>query len=405
MSNGKTDFDIAELKSVLEDAYPIGIINAIESISCDEEELLGTSGLVLGVSKSGVEDDFRTSFRVSADGNDYFLKRVGDWIGETRLTEIEGFIRWTEAHNYMLSPTLIVSTYGETHVAVRENRFQLFDFLEQEKRQVWMRSQLSPEDCTLAGELLARMHMASADYLRDNTDKRDLFSISTDWGASFEALFQRIKSANTASHPVLLRVAENEDHIRARLGNALRMVSFTEKSATPLLVHGDFHPGNVLFFKNEVGASAVSLVDFDYLRRGHPLFDLGYALIMFARCQPFSESKSPERTSDQGLDWRLGKALLRGYVQALHKSPDEKEELQIRKAEIMAALVVPRLPYYVTISCFLIMDWAVEKLINGPGPFSEVYAGVIEMIDSFGFGDVDQVVESIWIEALTETPF
>ncbi|MCC7531834.1 MAG: phosphotransferase [Candidatus Melainabacteria bacterium] len=360
---------------------------------------------MLGVSNSGAEDDFRTSFRVSTGGKDYFLKRVGDWIAESRLSEIEGFIRWTEARNYMLSPALKVTTAGQTHIAVGENRFQLFDFLEQEKRQIWMRSHLSQEDCTLAGDLLARMHLASADYLRENTDKRTFLSIPFECQASCEALFQRIQSGSAVSYPVLLSVAKNEDHLKARLDNALRMVSLTEKSATPLLVHGDFHPGNVLFFKNEVGASAGSLVDFDYLRRGHPLFDLGYALLMFARSQPLMESNSSEQTSDHGLDWQLGKAILRGYVQALHKNPAEKDELKIRKAELMASFLVPRLQYYVTIACFLILDWAVEKLINGPGPFSDVYADVIEMIDSFCCSDLDQVVESIWIEALTETPF
>lgn len=405
MSNGKTNFDIAELKSVLEDAYPIGKINAIESIACDEEELLSSSEDFPKSSESSSGERLRTSFRVFTDGKDYFLKRIGDWIAETRLSEIEGFIRWTEMRKYMISPALKATTAGQTHITVGENRFQLYDFLEQENRQIWMRSQLWQEDCTLAGDLLARMHLASADYLRENTDKTEFFSISTDWGASFEALFKRIKSANTAALPVLLRVAKYEDHIRARLSKAVSAVSLCEKSAIPLLVHGDYHPGNVLFFKNEAGASAVSLVDFDYLRRGHPFYDLGYALIMFARSQPFLESKTSERTSDHGLDWRLGKALLRGYVQALHKNPAEKDELKIRKAEVMASFFLPRLQYYVTIACFLILDWAVEKLLNGPGRFSEVYTGVIEVIDGFGCSDADQVVESIWIEALTETPF
>lgn len=404
MSNGKTNFDINKLKAVLEEAYAIGKINLIESIACDEEELLSDSGALLESSESGAAGDFRTSFRVSTDSNDYFLKRVGDWIEEVRLTEIEEFIKWTEARNYMLSPALKVTTAGQTHIAFGGNRFQLYDFLEQEKRQIWMRSQLSQDDCTQAGGLLARMHLASAHYLRENADKKDCFSIPLDWSASFEGLIQRIKAADPVSYPVLSNVVKNEDDIRGRLGQAIAAVSRSEKSATTLLLHGDYHPGNVLFFKNEADANAVSLVDFDYLRRGHPFFDLGYGLIMFARSQQSMDSTSSERTSDHGLDLQLGRAFLRGYAKALHKDPAESDELKIRKAEVMAACFT-RLAWYVTIARFLILDWAVEKLLTGPSRFSDVYASVIEIIDSFGSGDVDQVVESIWIEAITETPF
>lgn len=405
MSNGKTNFDIAELKSVLEEAYAIGKISRIESITCDEEELLSDSGALPENSESGTGGDFRTSFRVKTDTNDYFLKRVGEWIEEVRLTEIEAFIRWIEVRKYMLSPALKVTTTGQTHIAFAGNRFQLYDFLEQEKRQIWMRSQLSPADCTLAGDLLARTHLASADYLRENADKKDSFLIPLDWSTTFEVLFQRIKGADLVSYPVLLNVAKHEDDTRGRLGQAIAAVNLCEKASTPLLIHGDYHPGNVLFFKNEAGSSAVSIVDFDYLRRGHPFFDLGYGLIMFARSQQSMESKSSQRISDQGFDLQLGKAFLRGYIQALHKDPAEKDEFKIRKAEVMAACHSPRLPSYVTIACFLILDWAVEKLVDGPAHFSDVYAGVIEMLDNLGRGDVDQVVTNLWIETVCETPF
>ncbi len=86
------------------------------------------------------------------------------------------------------------------------------------------------------------------------------------------------------------------DDIRGRLSQAVASVILCEKSATPLLLHGDYHPGNVLFFRDETGTKAVRVVDLDYLRRGHPFFDLGYGLIMFARSQPDLEAKNLERT-------------------------------------------------------------------------------------------------------------
>ncbi len=403
MSNSKTNFDITELKRILEDAYSIGKINAIESITCDEEELLSTSGALQKSSESSSGERLRTSFRVTTDGNDYFLKRVGEWIEESRLAEIEEFIKWTETRKYKLSPSLKVSNYGQTHIAVGENRFQLFDFLQQEKRQIWMRSKLSKKDCTLAGNLLGQVHLASVEYIDENPDKKHLFSNSVDWQESCEGLFQRIKGANLASHPVFMSVAKNEDYLKSRFLSALRVVNTHGKSVVPLLVHGDFHPGNVLFFKNETGSRAVRLVDFDYLRREHPLYDVGYALIMFARSKSLRKTKRSRQTSHHRLDWQLAKAFVRGYFQALRKDPAEMEQFKIRKAEVMAGCLNPRwVLQYMTFACFLIMDWAVEKLENGPGNFSDVYVDVIEMIESLVCYEVGEMVESMWLEAFIE---
>ncbi|MBU6455821.1 MAG: phosphotransferase [Cyanobacteria bacterium REEB67] len=55
------------------------------------------------------------------------------------------------------------------------------------------------------------------------------------------------------------------------------------------IVHGDFHPGNVLF----IGAEAQYAIDLDYAHIENPLYDLAYATLMFG-----------DKRSD---------ALLRGY--------------------------------------------------------------------------------------------
>ncbi len=73
MSNSKKDFDFGELKAVLEDAYAIGEIARIEAISCDEEELLGLSGALLGTSEPTSQTASATSFRVSTGQAVYFL--------------------------------------------------------------------------------------------------------------------------------------------------------------------------------------------------------------------------------------------------------------------------------------------------------------------------------------------
>lgn len=400
MSNSKKDFDFGELKAILEDAYGLGEIKHIEAISCDEEELLGVPGALPGGSSAAEGTHSVTSFRVSANQGEYFLKRVGEWISDERLIAIADFIRWTEARSYVLSPSLKTSASGSTYVQVRGDRFQLFDFLPQKKRQIWMRAQLSEDECALAGDLLGRMHLASAEYLSENEARKVAHSNAKDWIECCEALFERIKSEGASAHPVLLNVAKNEAYLKAKFVSAIQLMSSQGKSAVPLLVHGDFHPGNVLFLENKIDSSSARLVDFDYLRLDHPFSDLGYAFLMFAQVLSFGKSQP---ATDAPVDWRFGKAFLRGYFRALHTDPAENLECQIRRAEIMAACLHPRtFLQYTTFACFLILEWAIEKLINGSTHFSAIYLDVIETVEKLVCYELGEAVVHIWAEAITQ---
>ena len=42
---------------------------------------------------------------------------------------------------------------------------------------------------------------------------------------------------------------------------------------------------------------------------------------------------------------------------------------------------------YTTVSCFLIADWAEERLRNGPPPFSGIYDGIISDMTDLLLGD------------------
>jgi Ser/Thr protein kinase RdoA (MazF antagonist) len=403
MSNSKKDFAIRELKALLEDAYDIGKIMQIEAISCDEEELLGGPGAMPGGSSAAEGTPSVTSFRVSANQGEYFLKRVGEWISDERLIAIADFIRWTEARSYVLSPSLKTSDLCSTYVQVSGDRFQLFDFLPQKKRQIWMRAHLSEDECALAGDLLGRMHLASAEYLSENEARKVAHSNAIDWNACCEALFERIKSEGASAHPVLLNVAKNEEYLKAKFVSAIQLMSSQGKNAVPLLVHGDFHPGNVLFLENKTDSSSVRLVDFDYLRLDHPFFDVGYAFLMFAQVLSFGKSQHLERSSDQPVDWRFGRAFLRGYYKALHENPTEKLKCQIRKAEIMAACLHPRtFLQYTTFACFLILEWAIEKLINGSTHFSPIYLDVIETVEKLVCYELGEAVVRNWEEAIIQ---
>ncbi len=67
-----------------------------------------------------------------------------------------------------------------------------------------------------------------------------------------------------------------------RLKEAIEQTAGAEKKLPEedfVFVHGDFHPGNLVFKNGEVKG----ILDTDWSRKGHPLEDLGYAVMNFMR--------------------------------------------------------------------------------------------------------------------------
>ncbi len=416
MSNSKTDFVIAELKAIVEDAYPVGKIATIESIACDEEELLWASGGLKGVAEPGalisLRSSFRTSFRIAADTGEYFLKRVSDWIGDARLADTAEFIKQVNQQNHSLSPALQISKNGKTHIVSGESRYQLYSFVEQEKRQIWMHPELSQEDCLLSGALLAKMHFAGCQLLPEREEGsespfQDAPRLSQEaailrFEETWDFWMRDIFLAPILPDSVLELVADSKSSLRSRLAEAIAMTASRPEAKLSTLVHGDYHPGNVLFFKDENGKKNVSLVDFDHMRWEHPFYDIGYGLIMFSRrLQPDSLVDGSHGFAHQRIDWQLARSFVQGYVEALHIDSADSLHLQSFKSAI-ASCDADLLTCYAKTGCYLIMDWAADRLINGPAVFADIYAGVIEMTCRLICDDALPDAQRIWQAAVKE---
>ena len=75
----------------------------------------------------------------------------------------------------------------------------------------------------------------------------------------------------------------------------------------PLMIHGDFQPGNVLFVQDQV----VGVIDWDYAHLDDPLLELAYGMIMFS-----AKFAVPGETFDRAL----ANAFLHGYYSACKRS-------------------------------------------------------------------------------------
>ncbi|HIA55473.1 MAG TPA: aminoglycoside phosphotransferase family protein [Candidatus Melainabacteria bacterium] len=413
MSNSKKDFDFGELKAVLEDAYAIGEITRIESITCDEEELLLANDFLPKSNGSNDSVDVRTSFRIFAETGEYFLKTVSSWIDDSRLRDVETFIEWFNRRSTSPSPVLIVSKGGYNHIKKNGARYQLFSFIQQEKRYVWMKPEMTSSDCTFSGALLAKIHLSAFQFEEEVASSRSTMfqdspalSVKSDipFRETYESLFEHVYSRWTHKHPLLSRVRHSNRPLLARFGMAAHIVSCQNDERLLTLVHGDYHPGNILFSRTDDGHISGSVVDFDHMRWEHPFYDIAYALIMFAR-KPVTNSDTTDVSSFgmQRIDWSLARSFIDGYVNALRSIPSDSIKLQSFKSELVKT-DANLLGWYMNLGCYLILAWAAEKVNFGSDSFSEVYLGVLEMSYHLLCDDAFHYAEKIWSASMNESP-
>lgn len=350
--------DISRLRHALEDAYPLGEIAAIESIPTDEEEYLKDAGVTLGAEVANL----RSAFRVTSSSGSYFLKRVSSWVSDEQLRRVEAFLGWSQERELLISPKLITPRAGGGHISIENARYQLFQFVEQEKRQNWMNSQVSHSDCRAAGELLTRLHSAFNDYQSFSKEigaqSSRTSGVLSETARRWDNLVSLSEEQNTDLPKVFSKLVRDKILLAERLSKALNTASegemVFEGKPVDTLVHGDFHPGNVLIVSGAGRDNIANVIDFDHMHLASPVFDFGYGLVMFG------QRKSDRRETI--IDWDLARYFIRGVLTPPGYARPSISDL---------------LPAHMTIACFLIIDWAADRFLNGPKPFAELYLGIV----------------------------
>lgn len=133
-----------------------------------------------------------------------------------------------------------------------------------------------------------------------------------------------------------------------------------------ILIHGDWHPGNVLFSPGEIGderhithpVHANGAIDWDYARQGDRIFDLAYALCMFAgtfREGKTSKDAQPDR--DRELFYKdFAEHFINGYKQIQCKEIAQEN----------AALTPDALAQRLTVVLTLILHFELEQRDKPP---------------------------------------
>ncbi|MBC7998269.1 MAG: aminoglycoside phosphotransferase family protein [Leptolyngbya sp.] len=403
MSNSDDNY---QLLDAIKNAYELSEIEEFESISTDEEELLKRED-------AQPTEVYRSGFRVLAGGERYFLKRVSNSFEEKPLIASEKFLVWTNDRDLQLAPELRRTVDKETHVVFEDSRYQLFKFVDQNSRKIWMSANVSEADCRLSGATLARLHLAGLEYL-----DLSLKSVDDQWAGSYlpsvqkawDAVGERL-TGDDAQHKRAAELLQADystlsDKLATCLSNLQSEAAGQETAPVEneeILVHGDYHPGNVLLPADDETSKRAYVVDFDHMHMEHPLYDLSYALIMFARSPvEGSGEKTDSLLWQQKFDLHLAESFLDSYFAVVAALPPYSDRVVAFKKSLTSERAARNLTDYLTVSCYLILDWAVEKLVLGPLQFSEVYAELIGVTKRLVLDEPLGNLDEVWSKTLNK---
>ncbi len=153
--------------------------------------------------------------------------------------------------------------------------FAIFDFLPGEDRYTWINPRCSTTELSQAAALLARYHQAVWNFQpqgqRREPDLQNLLPLIT-------------KNLLACLEKPL--AAELQDPIRAHLPFLqakieqlqLAFADPKNQSLPRLIIHHDYHPGNLRFADDEI----VGLFDFDWAKKDWRIFDIALALFYFS---------------------------------------------------------------------------------------------------------------------------
>ncbi|MFO0874801.1 MAG: phosphotransferase [Phycisphaerales bacterium] len=267
--------------------------------------------------------------RVTAESGEYLLKRRApgrDEVARVALAhELQAHLRRV---GFPVAP-LIETRAGSSRVEIDGRIYELFRYIESTGYAK------TPEAAGAAGDVLGRLHVVTAAM----PFVRDAPAGSFHNARNVEAAFDQIPTAVAAVEDDLdvgelartCRLLRKGYHEAARRTEALGFAGWPRQ-----LVHGDWHPGNVLFRDG----SAIAVLDFDSARLEPRVIDVANGLLQFTMLMstPDDPASWPE-----GFDGRRIDAFLRRYDDALRANSSDGAGLSVAEQGVLPWLMVEAL--------------------------------------------------------------
>jgi len=267
------------------------------------------------------------------DGSRYLLKRRDlAGAGAGRVTFCHAVHAELVRLRFPVPRLVPVRATGATWLEQGTIVYELFEFIEGQS------FDRSLGEALEAGQLLARWHRTLEGWSHPATGPDPLYhrspAVASSW-KRFDAVDGALAESARALGPV---VGELRDRLRAAQSLVASNVDIPGPLAAAHVLHGDFHPGNVLYHAGFPSA----VLDLDSVRVGHRVLDVANAAMQFA-LEPLGdgdEESWPAAPQSPRLE-----AFLRGYsiTPSLRLGAQEAAALPALMVEASIAESVPRI--------------------------------------------------------------
>jgi len=299
-------FNAAELAVVLSH-YELGVIEAI-------------TGYPRGSRRS-------PKAGIVAQRGKFLLKRRAAGKSDPDRVRLAHRVQQTLTEAGFPAPKLIPTrSTGNTLLQLKGQAYEMFDFVVGES---YART---PSQTRAAGDMLARFHEATAGFSPTEFapigDYHDANAIRTGLCAIGSGLSSH--DSFTGDEAELASLIQT---LIATYDQAAEAVDATGFAGwEPRILHADWHPGNLMFRRNEV----VAVIDYDSVRRSQRIIDVANGVLQFSmRGEGDPVDWPPE------LDQKRLAAFLSGYHQ---REPLAEEELACQPHLMVEALITECVP-------------------------------------------------------------
>lgn len=177
------------------------------------------------------------------------------------------------------------------------------------------------EGASVVGQMLGHFHRLMQDFQTRYDPPVGGFHATPELDAKIALIVPSVQRVEPGAK--VAEMSTTLDFLRVTYYDAARRVTESGFDAWPRgIVHGDWHPGNLLFRDGDV----VAVFDFDSARIEPRVVDLANAALQFS--MSVGESERPEDWPET-LDAKLMRALVRGYDQATDQPLTDAERAAI----------------------------------------------------------------------------
>jgi homoserine kinase type II len=221
-------------------------------------------------------------------------------------------------------PALIRTREGQTLLVIGGRFHEMFEFVSGQEYDA------SLEATYHAGAALGRYHQVLAGFHGDYTPPTGSYHNAR---TIYAAIGATIPSLPLGQRPPIQQVLATVDDLQRGYRSCARKVQDQGLDAWPVqIVHGDWHPGNMLFHRRDVAA----VVDYDSARLQRRVIDLANGALQFS----FMAGEGGPQEWPALLDQSRFKRFLRGYNDANPLAPQQRAIVPYLMCEAMIAEAV-----------------------------------------------------------------